>query len=171
MQALYVYDLFPWVTNMNLATYSWWEPFCSNRDTLYMCKWLKKNHTFVYPQALLAKCLFRYVTSNPDLESCLIKILSNVDLTDGTHSTKSMSLRIPVEYPNKMVWCLSTRLYPHTPTKWCGVCQPDCVPTPQPDGVVSVSQTASPNKWCLSIRLSPHTPTKCCQPDYLPTPN
>lgn len=85
----------------------------------------------------------------------------------------------------------------NTPTKWCGVCQPDCIPTPQPNDVVSVNRTASPNKWCLSIRLSPHTPTKYCQqttflppskcclsnklsphiptkcyqPDYLPHPN
>lgn len=100
--------------------------------------------------------LHRDVTRNPDLESCLIKIISNVDLTYGTHPTKSMplSLRIPVECPNKMVLCLS----PHILTRWCGVCQPDCLPP-------------APNKWCLSIRLSPHTPTKYYQPDYLPTPN
>lgn len=33
----------------------------------------------------------------------------------------------------------------NTPTKWCDVCQPDCIPTTQPDGVVSVDQTASPH--------------------------
>lgn len=61
----------------------------------------------------------------------------------------------------------------NTPTKWCGVCQPDCIPTPQPNDVVSVNWTASPHPnlmvWCLSARLPPQT-NGVSQLDCLLTP-
>lgn len=151
-----------------------------------MCKWLKKKkikHLSILKLYWLDVFSHRYVTSNSDLESYLIKILSSVDLTDGIHRTKSMSLslRIPVEHPNKMVWCLSTRLPPHTPNKWClsirlsphtqaKYCQPDCLST-QLNAVCHTNCSPHPNQM-LSTRLSP-TPQSngACQADYLPTPN
>lgn len=149
----------------------------------------------------------RDVISNPDLESCLIKIISNVDLTDGTHPTKNMPQNtsgtpqqngvVSVSpHPNQMVWCLSTRLPPHSPKQMVSLnqtvsshpnkilstrlspphpqlnvaCQTNCFPTPQP---IAVNQPVSlhPNQM-LSTRLSP-TPqsNSACQGDYLPTPN
>lgn len=57
---------------------------------------------------------YKCVTCNPDVESCLIKIVAKVDLTDGTHPSRrvSLSIRMPVwNTPTKC--CLSTRLFPH----------------------------------------------------------